>query len=69
MLRSQSGLPGDLDETVNTVDLRQAFEKFGPIVEDQTYVRGGKFGEFCMRCMYNEGHLLCSGMSGNMYTG
>lgn len=35
---------GDLDETMTTPDLRQAFEKFGPLVEDQTYVRSFKYG-------------------------
>lgn len=29
---------------MTTPDLRQAFEKFGPLVEDQTYVRSFKYG-------------------------
>ncbi len=37
---------GDLDEATTVEELLSAFRPFGPLLEDQTYLRVGKFGKY-----------------------
>jgi hypothetical protein len=43
---------GDLDGSITTDKLKETFRKFGPIIDDETFVKGPNGRFVCTHCTY-----------------